>query len=106
MINPVSSVLSGIKKLFTKNPKPYREKISKACVFLDGIEYTRKVNLVREYENPNAKAILKQIRALRFPATKDKDEFVRLNEELGHSRIIDLNLEKRIKQIKKKIKSF
>jgi|GEM_PF-3176953 len=83
MIQPVSNITFE-HNLYKNTPKLYREKLKKEIAIVNGDKIIKKVHFIKEYKNPEAKAILKKLRNQKI-TFKEKKE---LEMTLGHYRVI------------------
>ena len=85
----------------TKEVKPFRVHIKKDVAMVGNSLYHKDVNYIIEYSNPNAKKIYKAMKK-----TNDPEEITRLSLELGDYRVIDVDLEKKMKKAERIIDKY
>lgn len=85
-----TGIKASIFKLFKiMQDKTLRIPITEKVTVVNGEKFVRKCNMVKEYINPDAQRIYKQLKK-----THDLQDRLRLYQEMGEYKIIDLDLEK------------
>lgn len=82
------SLHSTYRRMMGKQ-KPFRLPVNEEFVVHDGKKYVRKINAAKEFYNPDAESIYKQIKK-----TSNPKEKAYLRNQLGEYKLIDLKQEK------------